>query len=56
MGSGRTSGRRVAEGGGYVIGTVERGKRVLKSRCIPITSTGREVSISVGPGSHYYID
>ena len=31
-------------------------EKPLKSRCIPITSTGKEVSISVGPGSHYYID
>jgi len=26
LGSGRTNGRRVAEGGGYITGAVERGK------------------------------
>jgi hypothetical protein len=31
-------------------------EKPLKLRFIPITSTGKEVSISVGPGSHYYID
>jgi len=33
LGGGRTNGRRVAKGGGYVIGAVERGKRVYKSCC-----------------------
>ena len=29
-------------------------EKPLKLRCIPITSTGKDISISVGPGGHYY--
>jgi hypothetical protein len=31
-------------------------KKPLKLSYIPITSTVKKVSLSVGPGSHYYID